>query len=593
VRSGAVPPVSSDLVLEWLFTTDATDTSGQGNNGVVIGMNHISATNGFIGYYDQANATNTITTTFAEDKTSLAWFGNTNGVWRYYESLNGTQRVNRAAESFTASEWYDVTGTTLTLGGSVFDIATWRVWQVPITEEVSSATNIASKVTLGLYPSYLTPSLSSNVVFAMTYAGGSSQDASTNNATVTGTDTTASSLGVSNAGMAFNGSTSTEGLTVNPAYAFTNKFTLSAWVRADNVSATDEGIIGKWWDGSVRAWSWYLDGSSGVWQQRFTYRGVGQVRDSFLYEVTCTQPNKQGIWTHVALVVESPTNLVMYSDGYSRRGSQVLDYNLASNTAPIEFGEGSHSTMSPYIPLQGAMDEIIIFNRALTANEVANTLHIASSTKFGNFSYWESLPHYSNIVWGASFNTQDSKDWSNYGRNGNNGTNTDVTFAGYGHAVLNGSTSVIELPSSVSLNGASAVTLSAWVNATAQSAYDGIIVSQGADDNKFSLGATAGKLSMTLDIGASQLYETTSTPITNGVWNMVTMTWTSGEAAKIYVNGIVQPLNNATTLTGTFAQDAAFKLGYDACKFDDPIIWNRALSSNEVSTVYSLGHPAQ
>ena len=88
-------------------------------------------------------------------------------------------------------------------------------------------------------------------------------------------------------------------------------------------------------------------------------------------------------WHHIAMVIEGPTNMHIYIDceevlvTHDGSGDQVVTYNDALGT----IGKGWKTTLAPSGKyFQGSIDEFGMWNRALTADDVASLCGGALST---------------------------------------------------------------------------------------------------------------------------------------------------------------------------------------------------------------------
>ena len=150
-------------------------------------------------------------------------------------------------------------------------------------------------------------------------------------------------------------------------------FTIACWVRP----ASDTGkvfwfrnhpdglaIVGVHLDGGkLRGW---VRHDGGVFHP-----------NSFGGEVAAPHPLRTGEWYHVALVRHANGQPEMYQDGRSlgrAKGGRETTGKVTTNTRTL--GVDAHALLqnpnhSEAQPLQGALDEFCVFNRALSAVEVA------------------------------------------------------------------------------------------------------------------------------------------------------------------------------------------------------------------------------
>lgn len=103
----------------------------------------------------------------------------------------------------------------------------------------------------------------------------------------------------------------------------------------------------------------------------------------------CTSPTTElfsltpNVWQHVAFVKDGDTRLI-YIDGVNIPGATCVgtDAAIQTNNAPIRIGKWA----GPFRAWEGELDEIDLFNRALTANEIEDIyiLDTAGKCKVGD-----------------------------------------------------------------------------------------------------------------------------------------------------------------------------------------------------------------
>ncbi len=205
--------------------------------------------------------------------------------------------------------------------------------------------------------------------------------------------------------------------------------------------------------------------------------------------------------------------------------------------------------------------------------------------------------------WPLSGNTNDISGNANNGVN-NGATLTTDRFGNTNSAYLfNGTSSYINVPNSASLQFNGGITFSTWFNASSipvgavnSTSY---IMSKGAD------GGTPYSWISYLDTGELSLRMWNNSSLNNGAvisnsqfpislnrWYNVTFTF-DGTNAKAYING--QLISSVASTYSTFTNIYDLKFGrrhtsglpyFFNGKLDDIGIWNRALTSNEILSIY-------
>lgn len=199
---------------------------------------------------------------------------------------------------------------------------------------------------------------------------GNLNDQSTSGITPTnsGLTYTLDNLGNSNSAIQVDGS----------SYAYFNSsavkvsfpLSISVWVKLNNVSQsspifTSDNVSGNYY-------GYFLNTVAGTGQVGFNFSaGLGGAnstnRRTYVSDLTLTQ----GQWHQVVVVANSSSNIQIYIDcqlstgSFNGTGSTTMAYS--TNESRI----GSHVNSNPSI-MNGELDELLIWNRALTATEISN-----------------------------------------------------------------------------------------------------------------------------------------------------------------------------------------------------------------------------
>ena len=147
-----------------------------------------------------------------------------------------------------------------------------------------------------------------------------------------------------------------------------------------------------------------------------------------------------------------------------------------------------------------------------------------------------------------------------------------------------------------------AMTIIAWIKLTATDNECIIGKYDATDNHRFILHRiSGGKLSTILGHGtATDVSITGGTTLSTGVWYHTALTY-DGTDAKLYINGSSDAtpvtasgalsFNGETTYIGRY--DDSSGSGYFSGVIDEVGIWNRALSSNEITALYNSGDGLQ
>ena len=152
-----------------------------------------------------------------------------------------------------------------------------------------------------------------------------------------------------------------------PVVATPNSFTTSAWIRPTNLTSwNDRGsvIVGNY-NGAYNGFMFYLQYGTGRLSMQ-----AGNSSTSDLRDVGASSAVRLNEWSFATLVVDTQSHRAMiYLNG-------VLDGNgtlgeLRPETASLWVGRGQWGAPNNFGQFYGAIDEVRVWNRSLTADEVS------------------------------------------------------------------------------------------------------------------------------------------------------------------------------------------------------------------------------
>ena len=302
-----------------------------------------------------------------------------------------------------------------------------------------------------------------------------------------------------------------------------------------------------------------------------------------------------GAWYHV--VVMRNGNVVR---GYINGRLTLNQSNTSwpSSFPAVNIGRGCFT--SRYFP--GSIDDVRIYNRALSAQEVqqlyalgsANIAHSNTVTlQTGLVGYW---PLDGGTTSWKTDTTQDVSGSGNTGALVNMSTTTSPVPGKIGGALkFNGSTQYINLgtPSSLNITG-SAVTVSAWVKVGSYNNFRGVAGSVNTSLQGYSLYSESTGPVFGVGTGAFS-FVTCADAVTN-TWQLWTGVYGGGND-YLYINGKL--CTSPVAGTGNIVSSGIyFSIGNNAAgvgqsywngSIDDVRIYNRALSAQEVAQLYAAG----
>jgi len=384
----------------------------------------------------------------------------------------------------------------------------------------------------------------------------------------------------------FNGSTSVINLGNVLNTTLSNNFTISAWINTNSMGGQ---IFGKGF--------WVANGE---YVRLYTRTSTPRIQFGFEdgsgnnVSMSSNSENLEGTgWRHIVAVGDYSGSFSLYLDGQHIESQTVSGSMNMTNSSSAYIGNRESNNS----PLNGSLDQVRIFNTALTPLEVEAL-------------YTEEL-----CICGGTVDTLDilgdSSCIATYQLDGNandlsgnySGTPTDVSY-GVGEfdlaGVFNGSSSRIKLQDN-SLNFLTSYTASAWINSVSDQNSQTIVGNWGYVNGNAELGWFIRKMTGNIirvsnyNGGASQHYNSTGSVSLN-TWTNVVVTNTQSEA-KIYINGQL----DSTHTTSGFITNASYPMrphigayqysagtfGFFDGSIDQVRIFNKALNSTEVTTLYN------
>lgn len=377
------------------------------------------------------------------------------------------------------------------------------------------------------------------------------------------------------------------------------ELTVSAWIKINNVSK-DNDVFAKgnhntnepllfWRDDAVGAGSQsgnadcmsvlVYDGDTMAW----TSSPSGSINDLNWHHV---------LFTFRANIAEG---LKIYIDGVNINNASTVNVNSIQSTSNnVTIGSPTAGVSSNI--MNGNIDEVRVYNRALSAEEVS-ILYNTGLSKFdasptlhetdGLVGYWTMDGE--DINWRTGKVT-DKSGTGNFGQMVGMSTTTAPVAGKIGQALkFAGTVNKVTLPAEVN-TALQAFTVTAWINPNALTARNEIVNMHGF---YFNLQSSLTKIYIT---GVTSAYHADSRTINANNWTMVTAKW-DGQYITIYVNGVAgTPLAKSGTATDTANSgigDCTGGCSGDDKKFfgsiDEVRVYNRALLETEISSLYNAG----
>jgi hypothetical protein len=396
----------------------------------------------------------------------------------------------------------------------------------------------------------------------------------------------------------FNGSSDNVSLPdpgTNSIFDITNELSIFAWIKPNelsgynvivekqNIAGTDYSYIFDTYDNEL-----FFD----------AYDGANPA-------VTTNNANLEaGQWYYVGVVFSWDQDTIKFY----KNGAEIYQYiglpNLINpNNVPIYMGGNSHDGG---VYFDGPIDEVRIYNRALSATEVAGLYN--SSKKIIKLNTSQNNKVTDGLVGMWSFNGPDISGNTAFDRSGsgNNGTinGASIINGKVGQALKFDGNDYINCGSNVS--SSSNYTMSVWVNtpASVPQANVSILSRRGAisTDANYILnlfaddqGADAGKVDFA-HVNISNGVD--ATPGTSDIrgkgWTHIAAEY-DGTYQRLYVNGVQENYLSASSPKTTGVQevnigrDAYEAAGYWNGLIDEVRVYNRALTATEINRLYNMG----
>lgn len=316
----------------------------------------------------------------------------------------------------------------------------------------------------------------------------------------------------------------------------TGSFTAEAWVNSSNVSGLERGIISK---GSAL-------GVSMRYAVRISSTSKITIYTNGVLRATSVASIAVNTWTHVAATYSTATDsFAIFINGVKNVAAVVGVATPASNTDSLFIGIAGSG-----INYIGQLDEIRLWNRALTAAEISRNFRSTINASGGSYeSMILSLPFQKNHSGGTIFSTL---DWTGNGNNGTGRNVTAVSQTGNQYTTISpneclsfsGTNAYISGPSNSHVSPSSQITLEAWVYPKSYLNNPAIISKKSATSYKLNLN-TSGKVEFNPKGGASII--TSKAFIFQNRWTHIAATY-NGTTTSIYINGVLD--TSFTSISG-------------------------------------------
>lgn len=310
-------------------------------------------------------------------------------------------------------------------------------------------------------------------------------------------------------------------------------------------------------------------------------------------------------WQHVVGTYDGATMSVYINGALSNNASS--SFTIAT-PASYNLSIGSMGAFPANYVLDGSVDDVRIYNRALSPAEIANLYNDSSTSRITKINTSSSGVSNGLVGWwtfdGSDLTSTTVADRSGQGNNGTLNGGPRPASGRRGQALyFDGSndyvsTGVTNLPNAAPLSIAAWLKLPAGSSGKALARWEG-----GPDSFNFLLAAGIGSTPSfyARGNGNNNLYNATgTTAFAAGTWYHVVATIDSSNTTNLFVNGVLEQTQSVVSFGGNGSNSTTFFMGagqdsgtvFDspfAGFFDDVRIYNRVLSAAEVLQLYNMG----
>jgi hypothetical protein len=383
-----------------------------------------------------------------------------------------------------------------------------------------------------------------------------------------------------------------------PAFDLSSAITVDAWAKLTGSTADFAAIVAK---GDS---AWRLQRHSNT---NFAAFGTTGLIDNA--DLVGTTNINDGQWHHIAGVFDGSTKY-LYVDGVLEASASVTG-TIALNDAEVRIGDNSEQTGRFW---NGLIDEVEVFNRALSASEIQSIVNAAHAGKCkkclappsGMVGWWDGDANANDSSPTNISPARTSDDGSKHANantgdsplSGNNGTlqnGAGFRFGKVGQAFnLNGTNQYVSVSDSPSLRPAN-VTVDGWFNFSSTSGeivLFGKPVGGGVQDSYV---AFLNNGTLFAGVNDTDLISASFSPSLN-TWYHIALTY-GNSSETLYINGIAVASVALSTVILYDTHD--FLIGADSDNgtigfffpgmIDEVELFNRALSPTEIQSIVAAG----
>lgn len=370
-------------------------------------------------------------------------------------------------------------------------------------------------------------------------------------------------------------------------------FTITGWFNRDTAAA-DHTIVAKKNDQTTSAgYVVWIDNNGST---DYLSAEISDGTDTYS-AVGTTNLSTTG-WHHFSVVWDDSNGLYIYLDGKLDGSTTSSTTSINSLANALAFRIGAESDAG--VPFDGKIDDIKVYNRALSVDEVSKLAHTAvpiQPVDTGLVGHWTFDGN--DIDWSnASAEIKDVSGRGNHGDALGSLATTSVIPGKLGQALsFNGTSDYVSVPYGIP---ASNFSIALWVKFvdtdtnTEGIAYNSESLGGSSSDKNIFLGWNGSFHTFVFRVWDGSEKETVATtdPDNNTWYHVVAVH--NGSNIRLYVNGVQE---GTPTTAGSTSVIDNYYLGYSDQvvdsyldgSIDDVRIYNRALSATEIANLYNVG----
>jgi hypothetical protein len=459
--------------------------------------------------------------------------------------------------------------------------------------QIILATIVLSSISMAQVPDYVP----SDGLVGWWPFNGNANDESGNgyNGSVNGAALTTDRFNSENSAYYFSGTTDVINL-ANSKNFIGGSFSVSSWCTIEDLTPNnfDATIIGQI-SSAVNDRKWIfgyraIQSQSGT--SNYLFNNEGKVAAS--YDINWTP--KASTWYHITWVFNAGNTIQTYLNGklHFSQSVTITHFNNAANNVLTKIGNGEDIDSQNNLPWIGKLDDIGIWNRTLSPQEISNLYNSKKNSKYIDLN--EGLIAYYPFNGNANDESGNGNHCTNYGstltsdRNGNSNS-AYYLLPGKGNYL---SANIRQIPT-----GSSSRSMFGWIKTQNNSVGRTVYFGYGGASENTSFNVSSGTVKQDgciYFIGHSAGDLQGAAKIADGNWHFIGVTYGAKGLLSIYVDGKLAA-NGYRSLSTSGVDKYPFVIGrqsypdgnswwYANSVIDDIRIYNRELRGQEVQALY-------